>query len=140
MLGNVVAHLTDVGLENVVTIEEGHLSVRLDPDLVSSMCSEERKSGDMKSELAGLGELAETGANGEELGSRHTGGILGNLLLNVVDSVLLEPEHVRVFVIDEVRDVSSNVVGELLEHGFRFFFGQRSHCVWYVLMLRAENI
>ena len=130
MLGNVVTHLSNVGLENVVTVKEGHLSVGLDPDLVSSVCGKKRQSGDVKSELAGLGELAETGADREELGSRHTGGILGNLLLNVVDSVLLEPEHVRVFVIDEVRDVSTNVVGKLLEHGFRFFFGKRSHCVW----------
>lgn len=136
MLGDIVAHLADMGLENVVSIEEGHLSVGLDPDLVSSMCGKQGKGSDMKSELAGLGELAQTGAHRVQLCSRHTGGIFGNLLLHVVDSVLLESEDVGVFVVDEVRDVSADVVGELLKHGFRFFFGQRSHCV--VCVSRAD--
>lgn len=102
VLGDVVTHSADVGLENMVSVKEGHLTVGLDPDLVSSMCGKQGKRGDVKSELSSLGELAETGAERVELSSRHTSGILGNLFLDVVHSVLLQSEDMGVFVVDEV--------------------------------------
>jgi len=47
-----------MGLDNVAPEEERHLTIRLDPYLVSRMLGKDGKRGDVQSKFAGLCELA----------------------------------------------------------------------------------
>lgn len=58
MLRTILRPSANVCLDNVTTIQERHLSIGLDPDLVACVLSEDWESGDVKTEFASLGELA----------------------------------------------------------------------------------
>lgn len=62
VLRAVLTPSSDMGLDNISTVQERHLSVLLDPHLVSRMGRNHIQCGDMDSELAGLGELANADA------------------------------------------------------------------------------
>lgn len=64
VFGTVLGPATDVRLDGVAAIQEGHRSVLLDPDLVARMLGNDGQRGDVHSELARLGELAKTGTEG----------------------------------------------------------------------------
>lgn len=49
-----------MGLDDVSSVQEGHLAVGADPDLPSGVLGEDFKGGDVQAELAGLGKLAYT--------------------------------------------------------------------------------
>lgn len=66
MFWALLAPSANMSLDDVTSIQERHLSIRLDPDLVSSMRGNDIEGGDVQSELARLCELAETGTEGEE--------------------------------------------------------------------------
>lgn len=67
MLGAVLGPAAHVGLDDVAAVQEGHLAVGLDPDLVARVLGQDRQRGDVQPELARLGELAEADAEGDEL-------------------------------------------------------------------------
>lgn len=58
VLGAVLGPAADVGLDDVAAVEEGHLAVGLDPDLVAGVLGEDGEGGDVQAELARLCELA----------------------------------------------------------------------------------
>jgi len=58
MLSAVLGPPSNVCLQNMTAIEERHLSVGLDPDLVRSMLRENWQSSNMQTEFGGLGEFA----------------------------------------------------------------------------------
>ena len=60
VLRAVLAPAANVCLHNVSAVQEGHLAVRLDPDLVPSVGRNNVQRGDVHPELSGLGELSET--------------------------------------------------------------------------------
>lgn len=56
--GAVVGPAADVGLDDVAAVQEGHLAVGLDPDLVPRVLGQDGQRRDVQPELARLGELA----------------------------------------------------------------------------------
>lgn len=123
MFWNILAHATDMGLENVVAVKVRHLTVLLDPDLEFGVLGQNVKRSDMQAELSGLGELANTGSKRHEVVSGHAGSVFGYVLAHIVDSVLLYPEAVGlVGSVDEVGNVAANVVCQLLKDDFGLFF------------------
>ncbi len=82
----------------------------------------------METEFARLAVFAETCTEGHEVRSRNGDGESHRGFRDVVDSVAVETEDVRIIgSVDEVDEVLADVVGELLEERFRLFFGERSH-------------
>ena len=75
VLLDVFGHAADVGLEHVVAVQEGHLAVRLDPDLVQRVLRHVVERGHVEPELAGLGELADARAQAQQVVPRHIGGL-----------------------------------------------------------------
>lgn len=123
MLWNILAHAADMGLEDMVAIQVRHLTVLLDPDLELGVLGQNVERRDVQTELAGLGELANTGSERHEAVPGHTGSILCNVLTHIVNSVLLYPEAVwLVGSVDEVGNVAANVVCQLLKNDFGLFF------------------
>jgi len=59
MLRTVFTPPPDMRLDNIASVEKRHLSIRLDPDLVSCMRRNDIESSDVDSELARLRELAD---------------------------------------------------------------------------------
>ena len=58
MLGAVIGPATNVGFHDVAAVEEGHLAVGLDPDLVAGVFGEDGEGCYVESEFSGFGELA----------------------------------------------------------------------------------
>ncbi len=58
MLRAVFGPTSNVSLDDVASVQEWHLPVGLNPDLVTSVLCEDWKGGNVKAELEGLGELA----------------------------------------------------------------------------------
>lgn len=58
MLRAVLAPATDVRFDNVSTVKEGHFSIRLYPDLVTSVWGDNVEGGYVEAEFACFGELA----------------------------------------------------------------------------------
>jgi len=97
MLRRIIGHPSHMGLHDMVSVEIGHLAIRLDPHLELCMLSDMVEGGDVQLELSGLlGELAEAGADGEELVARDGGGETGDRFADVVDSVALQTKDVWV--------------------------------------------
>lgn len=64
-------------LHHIATIQKRHLAIRLHPHLVSRMRCNHIQRRDMYSEFSRLGELADAGAEREEVGTGDTGGEVG---------------------------------------------------------------
>lgn len=47
-----------MSLDDITTVEERHLAIGLDPDLIPRVLRENRQSGDVNAKLASLGEFA----------------------------------------------------------------------------------
>lgn len=86
VLRAVLAPTSDVSLDNVTTVQEGHLSVGLDPDLCASMRGDDVQSGDVEAELASLGQLADAVSQTQQVVSGYRGGQVCHILAHVVDS------------------------------------------------------
>ena len=71
MLGAVLGPAPDVRFEDVAAVEEGHLAVGLDPELVARVGGEDGEGGDVEPEFEGFGEFA-------------CGGLAGGVLIVVV--------------------------------------------------------
>lgn len=57
MLWAIITPSANMRLHNVTPVQKWHLSIGLDPNLVSSVLCEDGKGGDVKSEFAGLREF-----------------------------------------------------------------------------------
>ena len=86
MLRAVLAPTSDVSLDDVATVQEGHLSIGLDPDLCASMRGDDVQSGDVKAELSSLGQLADAVSKTQQVVSGYRGGQVCHVLAYVVDS------------------------------------------------------
>jgi hypothetical protein len=76
----------DVRLEDVAAVQEGHLAVGLDPDLVAGVGRNDGQGGDVQAELARLGELAQADAQREQVVAGYRGGEVGERFADVVDT------------------------------------------------------
>lgn len=86
VLRAVLAPASDVSLDNVTTVQEGHLSVGLDPDLCAGMRSDDVQGSDVKAEFASLGQLADAVSKAQQVVSGYRGGQVCHILAHVVDS------------------------------------------------------
>jgi hypothetical protein len=86
VLRAVFAPTPNVGLDNVTTVQKGHLSVGLDPDLCASMRSNDVQSGNVKAEFASLGQLADAVSKTQQVVSGYRGGQVSHVLTHIVDS------------------------------------------------------
>ncbi len=83
-------------LDHIPAVQERHLPVRLHPHLVAGVRRNDVQRRDVQSELARLGELAEAGAEREEVRARDTGGEVGEGEAHVVDARGVQAEDVSV--------------------------------------------
>lgn len=145
MLGAILAPPAHVGLDHVTPVQERHLAVGLDPHLVARVRGNHIQRRHVQPEFARLGELAQAGAEREEIGSRDRGCEVGERERHVVDARSVQAEDVsggrrRVVAAaagaagmggggrsDEVGEGAAGVIGEFGEEGFRLGFGERSH-------------
>lgn len=58
VLGAVFGPSTNVSLDDIASVQEGKLSVGLDPDLPAGVLGNDGEGGDVQAEFASLGELA----------------------------------------------------------------------------------
>lgn len=80
----------------MTTIQERHLAILLDPQLISSMRRNDIQRSDVQPELAGLRELADTSTEREELMARYRCSVVGYGFTDVVDSRLMETEDMSI--------------------------------------------
>lgn len=133
VLRAVLTPATNMCLENIAAVEERHLAVGLDPDLVAGVGRDGVEGGDVQAEFAGLGELANAGAEGEEVGAGDAGGQVGDALAHVVDATVLDAEDVAVVIggvggRDQVVQRAAGVVGQLREQRLGLSVCERPHC------------
>ena len=111
----------EMALQDVVSIEEGLFTVRLDPDLVLAVLREEVEACDVELEGLSLREFAEDGASGQQIIFADVSGHLEYFSTDIINSWPVETEHViTIFTIDKELDIGSHVFGQLLEEGLRF--------------------
>lgn len=67
MLWAILRPSSNMRLDDMPSIQERHLSIRLDPDLVARVLRENWKCGDVKSELSGLGEFTQASSQRQQL-------------------------------------------------------------------------
>mmetsp|Transcript_48476 Transcript_48476/g.89910 ORF Transcript_48476/g.89910 Transcript_48476/m.89910 type:complete len:223 (-) Transcript_48476:176-844(-) len=115
-------------LGDVVAVQERHFRIGLDPHLVLRVLRQVIQRGDSQSKLAGLGELAQTRSEVQEVVPADRRGGLHLRFGRVVHSILHEAEAVPfVGPVDESFDGPADVLGQLEEDGFGLLFGERSH-------------
>lgn len=123
VLRTILAPPTNMSLDHVPSIEERHLSIRLDPELVPGIWRNNGKAGDVQPELASLGELANHGSDGQKVRSGNRHGQVGQLQRHVVYSVSMESEDKSLRLIlsrcDEVIERATSVVRQLGEDCIR---------------------
>jgi hypothetical protein len=149
VLRAIFAPTPNVGLDNVTTVQEGHFSIGLDPDLCASMRSDDVQSGNVKAEFASLGQLADAVSKTQQVVSGYRGGQVGHVLAHVVDSGFLntEDESRRFSILSgsrvgqQIRKRLSGVIGELLENRLGFSFCKRTHvCSFGVCRRRDRDV
>lgn len=117
-----------MGLDNIVPVQKRHFSVRLHPDLILCMLGNMVERSDMELELSSFGKLPKTCPKGEEVIASDRGRKLRNGLADVVDTVALDTEAVRVVgAVNQVGDIAANVVCQFLEQALGFDVGERTH-------------
>lgn len=80
MFRNILSHLGNVSLEDIVTINVGHFTGILQPDLVFGVLGNEIQSRNVQSKLASLGKLSKANTQGNKIITRNTIRFLGNSL------------------------------------------------------------
>lgn len=117
-------------LDHMVSIQERQFAIGLDPNLVLCVLSQVVQCCNVHSELASLGELSKARSQGHEVWSGNRNGKSHRRFGDVVDTIAMQTEDVRVIgSVDEVDEVVAYVVGQLLEEGLGLFFCKRSHVV-----------
>lgn len=120
----------------MVPVQKRHLGGGFEPDLVLGVGGQYIQSLDGEVEVAAVGELADAGAERDEVGTGYVGGALHEGLADVVDLVPVETKAVAARVrvgtlmggiLDDVLEVIAGELEQLLEHRRRLFLVQRSH-------------
>ena len=75
-----------MALQDVVSIEEGLFTVRLDPDLVLAVLREEVEACDVELEGLSLREFAEDGASGQQIIFADVSGHLEYFSTDIINS------------------------------------------------------
>lgn len=83
-------------LHHISPVQKRHLPVRLHPHLVARVRRNDVQRRDVQAELARLRELAQAGAEREEVRARDAGGEVGEREPDVVDAGGVEAEDVSV--------------------------------------------
>lgn len=113
MLRRILRHTSNMGLQYMIPVQKGHLTIRFDPYFVFRMRGDQVQCSDVQLELSSFCEFPETGSETAEPRAGYGGRKVGDWGANVVDPVFLDPEAVRVIgAVDEVRDVTADAVGE----------------------------
>lgn len=132
-----------MGLEHMAPVQKRHLAVRLHPHLVARVRRDHVQCRHVQTELACPGELAETGAEREEIRARDRGGEVGERKPDVVDARGVQAEDVSVEGgggggggvrgrrVNEVVEGPAGVVGEFGEESLRFGFSEGAHWVFW---------
>lgn len=134
MFRGVFADPPHMGLDNIVPIQKRHFSVRLHPDLVLGMLGDMVERSNMELKLPGFGELPKTRPEGEEVIASNRGRKLRNGLADVVDTVALDTEAVRIVgAVNQMGNITANVVCQFLEQALGLDVGEGTHL--FVLMV-----
>lgn len=136
MLRAILAPPPHVRLDHITAVQEWHFAISLNPHLVPRVRRDHVQRRDVQPELARLGELAQAGAEREEIGSRDRGREVGEREGHVVDARGVQAEDMAGGVRggrvggrgDQVGEGAAGVVCEFGEEGLRFGFGERTHC------------
>lgn len=119
MFRTILAPPADVSLDYVSSIEKGHLSVLLDPELVARMRSNHVQRCQIQPKLASLGELPNHSSDGQKVPSRDGDSKVGQLERHVVHPGSMESEDVSLGLIfsrrHEVIERATGVVRQLGE-------------------------
>jgi hypothetical protein len=128
ILWDVFGHSGNMGLDDMIAIQEGHFTSSLDPDFMFGVLGNEIKRGDAESELAGFSELADVDASSKEFFFGYVGGEGNELAVDVEDFALDEAED-RLLdgVLDEVFEGVADVLVEFGEEDFCLLVGQWAH-------------
>lgn len=78
----------------MISIEIGHFSIALDPNFMPAILGKVIKTGDVKSELAALGELAHEQSCREDFVLGDVGGHVGDESIDVVNAILDQSKDV----------------------------------------------
>ena len=133
---DVFGEFPESALQDMVAVQEGHLGLGLEPDLVLGVGGEQVEGLDGEVEAAAVGVFPDAGAEGDQVGAGDVGGALHEGLAGVEDLVLVEPEAVApgvrigTFVrgvLHDVLQVVSDELEQLLEHCARLLLVQGSH-------------
>ena len=93
VLGDVFGHSGDVGLDDVVAVEEGHFASSFDPDFMFGVLGDEVEAGDAESELSGFGELADVDSGAEQFFFGDVGAQSYQLAIDVENFAFDQAEH-----------------------------------------------
>lgn len=128
ILWDVFGHSGNMGLDDMIAIQEGHFASSLDPDFMFGVLGNEIETGDAEAELAGFSELADVDAGSKEFFFGDVGGEGNELAVDVEDFALDEAED-RLLdgVLDEVFEGVADVVVEFGEEDFCLFVGKWAH-------------
>lgn len=115
--GGVFSDTTKSCFEDMISIEKAHFCTWFNPDFVICILREIVDASDLQSELARLGELAETSAHRNKLVTRERFGKVCQLRAKIVHLVAMKAEaEIAVRSIDQLFDVFSDAGWEI------FFF------------------
>jgi hypothetical protein len=92
VLRDIFSHPRNVGLDDMISIQVGHFSVTLDPDLMPAIFGQVVKTSDVEPKLPALRELAYQQSCGEEFFLGNVGGHVGNERIDEVDTIFNEPK------------------------------------------------
>lgn len=139
MLRGIIRHPPHMRLHHMLTIQVRHFTVGFNPDLVLRERRNVIEGGNVEFELSSLlGKLSEAGADAEKLVARNRGCEFSDGFTDVVDSLTLETEYVRIVgAVNKLRDVAADVRGELFEETFGLLVGERAHFVGCGVFLKA---
>lgn len=128
VLRDVFGHSGDMGLDDMITVEERHFTAGFDPNFMFGVLGHEVETGDAESELAGFGELADINAGAEQFLFGDVGAEGHQLAIDVEDFALNQTEHRLLdWVLYQVLQSVPDVLVQLGEQHFRLLVGQRAH-------------
>lgn len=130
--GRVLGDPREVSLEDMVTVEEGLLTVGLDPYLELGVLGQVVQTGDVQLEFTRLSELAETGARTDQLVLTDVRSHLQHLRVYVVHAVFVQSKHIlTVLTVYQKLYVTSQKLCQLSKESLRLVLRQRPHFIIY---------
>lgn len=128
MLRGILCNATNVSFDNVVSIQEWHLAVGLDPDLVLGVLCNVVQASDMQAELPSLCELSKADSERDQLVPSNASSLSHQLLADIVDTIPVKSKAVCLIAsVNQVCDVAPDVFCKLLKECLGFDFSQWSH-------------